>query len=334
MSDGSAIEWTDASWNPVRGCSRISRGCGGSDGGGCYAERVAARFSGPGKPYEGLARFTPGGPRWTGKIRLVPELLEQPLRWRKPRRIFVNSMSDLFHEDVPDGFIETAFGVMSLAGRHTFQILTKRAERMRRWMARATLARCQAAATVAGIDIWTPARRLERADEKVINGPWPLPNVWLGVSVEDQAAADARIPHLLATPAAVRFLSCEPLLGPVDLDGLSISPVCEGCHEQPLASALSASERCACCGEGPEPIAWPGLDWVIVGGESGPRARPLQEAWVRSLLEQCDRVEIPAFVKQLGAAWTAPSYPLSDPKGAEPEEWPSGLRIRQMPEAR
>jgi protein gp37 len=322
MADRSAIEWTDATWNPVRGCSRVSTGCER-----CYAEGQAARFAGPGRPFEGLAEFTPRGPRWTGKIRLVEDALELPLHWRKPRRVFVNSMSDLFHEDVPDEFIAAVFGVMASSPQHTFQILTKRAGRLRRWLAWLE----QMAERVAAVFdedplTWRRAHVLraaalrQGAHPKASAGDleergWPLPNVWLGVSVEDQRAADERIPHLLATPAAVRFLSCEPLLGPVDLgDALSR----EGA---PLDHGGASAEQ-----------EVPAIDWVIVGGESGYRARPLEVEWVRSIVEQCRAAGVPAFVKQLGSAWTGPSYPFTDTKGADPEEWPADLRVRQYPE--
>jgi protein gp37 len=280
VSDHSAIEWTDASWNPIRGCSRVSEGCRH-----CYAEGVAARFAGPGRPYEGLARFTPTGPQWTGKIRLVPEVLEEPLRWKKPRRVFVNSMSDLFHADVPEAFIEEAFGVMAAARRHTFQILTKRAARMREFF--------------------------ERAPDRA-----GLPNVWLGVSVEDQRAAYDRIPELLATPAAVRFLSCEPLLAPLDLEHAF---AVRDQHGEP------SSPRC-------NPDGSPAVGWVIAGGESGQRARRCDPAWVLSLVQQCREAGVPVFVKQLGAVWATENNALGDAKGGNPQEWPSDLRVRQWPE--
>jgi protein gp37 len=285
MSDGSAIQWTDATWNPVRGCSRVSEGCRH-----CYAEGVAARFAGPGRPYEGLARFTPAGPQWTGKIRLVPEVLEEPLRWKKPRRVFVNSMSDLFHEDVPDSFIRAVFTTMAQTPRHTYQVLTKRAGRMRELLTR-----------------WGESRLTLREGHGTV-----LPNVWLGVSVESQAAAYDRIPHLIETPAAVRFLSCEPLLDPIDL-----SPW--------LVADLGAGGR-ARLGL---------LHWVIVGGESGRGARPCEPDWIRSVLEQCREAGVPAFCKQLGAAWAheQPSHPFNDAKGGDPDEWPADLRVRQWAEA-
>ncbi len=263
MGDKTGISWTDATWNPVRGCSRVSEGCRN-----CYAERVAARFSGPGQPYEGLATTKqvkvaasltkrPDGTidqrstfasrsRWTGAVRLIPEHLADPLRWKRPRRIFVNSMSDLFHEALTNEQIAAVFGVMAAAPQHTFQVLTKRARRMREWF---EWARKQAwedgedrpdyglmLAGYTGSELGdgssTDEGDQQAAIENRINDawardgadggtvwdcPWPLPNVWLGVSVENQAAADERVYELLATPAAVRFLSCEPLLGPVDL---------------------------------------------------------------------------------------------------------------------
>jgi protein gp37 len=329
VSDQSAIEWTDATWNPVRGCSRVSEGCRN-----CYAEGVAARFSGPGRPYEGLARFTPHGPQWTGEIRLVPEKLDEPFHWRKPRKVFVNSMSDLFHEDVPDEFIAAVFGVMAAAPQHTFQILTKRAERLPRWFAWLEQMADRAAAVFDEDPIsWRRAHILRAAGLRagvhhtasagdIEARGWPLPNVWLGVSVENQAAADERIPELLATPAAVRFLSCEPLLGPVNLRKVGGDTDC-----------LDPDDTGHEIGGPAGWIAGPAIDWVIVGGESGRRARPLEVAWARSLVEQCRAAHVPVFVKQLGAVWARESnhYPLGDAAGGDPAEWPEDLRVREMP---
>jgi protein gp37 len=326
VADGTGIAWTDATWNPLRGCSRVSEGCRF-----CYAEGVAARFSGPGLPYEGLARSTPQGPRWTGKIRLVPEVLDQPLRWRRPRRIFVNSMSDLFHEDVPFAFIDRVFAVMALSYWHTFQVLTKRPARMRELLTR-----------------WAESRLTLRDGYGTV-----LPNVCLGVSVEDQRAADERIPELLGTPAAVRFLSCEPLL-----ERVSLFAFLKGQHRDESLAALRSPPM-------------PGLDLVIAGGESGPGARPCDVSWIRSLVAQCREAHVPAFVKQLGAhvidrndaGWDGvdptdwPSHleaedriehdeadtgyqgapvrvRLRDRKGGDPAEWPEDLRVREMPEVR
>lgn len=271
MSDDSKIEWTDATWNPIRGCSRVSEGCRH-----CYAERVAARFSGPGQPYEGLAvrklrvvsddeQTTVG--RWTGAVRMVPEHLADPLRWRRPRRVFVNSMSDLFHESLTNEQIAAVFGVMAAAAQHTFQVLTKRAARMRAWFEWllagevSPSGKCYAAASGA-VDFGTWWRTVPQK--------WPLPHVWLGVSVENQAAADERIPELLATPAAVRWISAEPLLGPVDLAASS-------------KNARSLVED---------------LDWIVAGCESGPSARPCDVSWLRSLRDQCAAAGVPYFLKQ------------------------------------
>lgn len=251
------IEWTDETWNPVTGCTKVSQGCKH-----CYAERMATRLRGRhGYPAEDPFRVT-----------LRPERLTEPLRWKKPRRVFVCSMSDLFHEDVPDQFIDQVFAVMVLRPDCTFQVLTKRPERMKSYMA-AVYGRkrrlCDAAAykmelgVLAGTVI---ARAL---------GEGSIPNVWLGTSVENQATADERIPHLLQTPAAVRFLSCEPLLGSIDL-------------------AYS-------CFNGADSFGtMPGIHWVIVGGESGPGARPIGTEWVRSLRNQCQSARVPFFFKQWG----------------------------------
>ena len=223
-AQSSKIEWTESTWNPVRGCTRVSEGCRF-----CYAERIAARFSGKGMAYEGLAKNTKAGPRWTQQVRPVPELLNEPLKWKKPRRIFVNSMSDLFHEKVELSYIQEVFSVMEKADRHQFQVLTKRAE------------------------------RLLEFNSKL---PWPS-NVWMGVSVEDKHVTD-RIDALRQTDAHIKFLSLEPLLGA--LPNLDLS----------------------------------GIDWVIVGGESGPGAREMQKKWVIDIRDQCADAEIAFFFKQWG----------------------------------
>jgi protein gp37 len=219
MSDRSSIEWTDATWNPVRGCTKISSGCAH-----CYAETFAERFRGvPGHPYE--QGFD---------LRLVPEKLTQPLQWRRPRMVFVNSMSDLFHEEVPDDYIVKVVRVMQLANWHTYQVLTKRSERMR--------------------DLLRTELRFA-AEE---------PQIWWGVSVENRQQGLPRVDHLRAAPAAVRFLSIEPLLeslGRIDLRK---------------------------------------IHWVIVGGESGPGARPIRESWVLEIRDQCAAAGVPFFFKQWG----------------------------------
>lgn len=280
MSDKSAIEWTDASWNPVRGCSIVSKGCTN-----CYAMKVAHRFSGPGKAYEGLTMMSNAGPVWNGEITLVPELLRQPLHWKRPRRIFVNSMSDLFHEKVPFDFIDEVFRIMLQAHWHTFQVLTKRPERMLGW-ADSTNARH-------GDLLGCPRGGVP--DD-------PPKNIWLGVSVEDQAAADKRIPLLLEMPAAVRWISAEPLLGPIDIsrwivplhwswDAKYKTPkeaIAAGAYAERKPQALvSAYARF--------------LNWVVVGGESGPDARAMHPDWVRSLRDLCTAAGVPFFFKQWGA---------------------------------
>jgi protein gp37 len=309
MGDKTGIEWTDATWNPVRGCSRVSPGCEN-----CYAESIAGRFCDPGQPYHGLAKRTHQGKRWTGEVRLVPEHLADPLRWKKPRRVFVNSMSDLFHEKLSNEEIAAVFGVMAATPQHTHQVLTKRPKRMLEWfrwaghdfalqqrgiasapnVARAML---DAAAEYLGTknDALNIAwRRFTEVD------PWPIPNVWLGVSVEDQRRADERIPLLLQTPAAVRFVSAEPLLGPVDL-----APWIELKRWDSTGRELPRR----------------GIDWVIAGAESGPGARPMDEACVRSLRDQCAAAGVPLFYKQrLDERGHKVSLPVLD--GRQYAEWP------------
>ncbi|MFC7593597.1 DUF5131 family protein [Nonomuraea antimicrobica] len=261
MNLNTAIEWTDTSWNPVRGCTKVSEGCDH-----CYAEAIDNRWNGPGA-------FT--------NVRLVREVLDAPLRWRDPRMVFVNSMGDLFHDAVPDDFIVEVFTRMWWAPKHTFQVLTKRHARM--------------AALLPRIEEQLRARE---ADLALLDAPtplvWPLPNVWLGVSVESQRWADIRIPALLRTPAAVRFLSVEPLLGPVDLSrwlGVEWMESFQGWGAELLASLAGR------VGPGG------GVGWVIAGGESGPGARPPHPDWLRTLRDQCQAAEVPFFFKQWGQ-WT------------------------------
>lgn len=283
MSDKSKIEWTDATWNPVVGCSLVSPGCTN-----CYAMRMAARINKMtlASHYEDTTKPSKAGPVWTGKLACAPEwLVTAPLRWRKPRRVFVNSMGDLFHEDTPDEWIDRVFAVMALCPQHTFQVLTKRAARMRAYFEGI------AADQALGINRFGVA-----ALATGIKGPggsmpaWPLPNVWLGVSTERQEEADARIPLLLETPAAKRFISAEPLLGPISLEKIP--------HAHGWGSALEPGEIHG--GTGQCVGARPGLDWVIVGGESGPKARPMHPDWACSLRDQCANAGVPFFFKQWG----------------------------------
>jgi protein gp37 len=288
------IEWTDVSWNPVTGCTKISPGCAN-----CYAERNSKRFRGRfGYPTDDPFRVT-----------LHPRRIWEPLRWRKPRgRVFVCSMSDLFHEDVPDEFIDRVFGVMVVVNarsaaragppydqRHNgniFQVLTKRPRRMLEYL-RGMRNRCITLRPPGWGRTITPRLR-----------SWPYPYVQVGVSVENQDAM-WRVEALVSAVAAVKFVSLEPLLGPVNLE------------------------------------PWlPRLHWIIVGGESGPNARPCNVAWVRSIVEQCKTAGVPVFVKQLGSnpqgmsvheiAGPPRLFPR-DRKGGDPSEWPEDLRVREFP---
>lgn len=291
MADGSHIEWTDATWNPITGCSVVSPGCTN-----CYAMKLAGTRLAHHPSRAGLTRDSKAGPVWTGEVRFNEAWLDQPLGWRKPRMIFVCAHGDLFAEGVPDEWIDKVFAVMALAPQHTFQVLTKRADRMRRYIISLGdgPAKClsdaayliwrseEASNGVANwINGWSRWRHAPR-DDNPLNGSrprWPLPNVWLGVSVEDQQRADERIPILLDTPAAVRWISAEPLLGPVRMPGMY--PVGEDGI-----------------------IDTPALDWVVAGGESGPGARPMHPDWVRSLRDQCAAAGVPFLFKQWGA-WKA-----------------------------
>lgn len=313
MGDGTKISWTDATWSCFRGCSRTiaagaeTSGCGDATGGGCYAERDGWRFAGPGMPYEGLVRMTPKGARWTGKVLLVDKHLLDPIRWQRPRRIFTTSVSDPFHERFSNETIAIAFGVMAATRRHIHQMLTKRVRRAREWYA--WLER-EAAAALGGRGMSPPSfcfgmlqqyvadrtrfsdtdrTLVSRADviADVVTAAWPLDNLWAMASVEHQLAADDRIPDLLAIPAAVHGLSCEPLLGPVLLDDARHGDWLRAYRRGDLNSA------------GAEILAdRPRIDWVIAGCESGPGARPCDVAWLRSLRDQCAAASVPFFLKQ------------------------------------
>lgn len=294
--------------------------------------------------YAGLVNAGKG--HFNGVARLVPEDLALPLRWRKPARVFVNSMSDLFHEALTNEQIAAVFGVMAACPQHKFQVLTKRPERAVEWFEWAS-----------AYPVGTPDCLCQREAYKIVRDklplhtvkgtlkhyPWPLPNVWLGVSAEHQDTADARIPHLLQTPAAVRFVSYEPALGLVNFRGGSYGPDwLEGWDVEPVCCGRPGSE---CCGE-PEAqqIQTERLDWIIVGGESGPGARPFDVEWARSTIRQCREAGVACFVKQLGGnrmedGYTDPGHtPSLDRvrarKGDDPSEWPGDLRVREYPETR
>ena len=279
------IQWTEKTWNPLVGCSRVSEGCRH-----CYAERTAFRNAAMGIPqYKGLTKKTKSG----------------EIHWKKPSRIFVNSMSDLFHEKVKDEWIDHIFAIMATAVQHTFQVLTKRPGRM------ADYAQALADGRRRLPPVWDEREQRERHWEGL------PPNVWLGVSVEDQATADERIPLLLKTPAAIRWVSYEPALGPVD-----------------FSSCLAD-----------------GLDWIVVGGESGPGARRFDLAWARQTIAQCRAAGVAVFVKQMGSrpivcrhpapldAWepvtgqNGQPIQLTNTKGGDMAEWPKALRVRDYPAA-
>ncbi len=293
MGTKTEIEWTDATWNPIRGCSKVSPGCKN-----CYAETMAARFCGEGQPYAGVIERG----RWNGQITFHPHKLDEPLRWQKPRRVFVNSMSDLFHPRVTFETIAGIFGIMGAAPRHTFQILTKRPERAEkffRWLKRWPDA-YEACANFIH-ELCMPS--MDRVPIPIPGQRWPLHNVWLGVSVEDQETADARVPLLLKCPAAVRWISAEPLLGPVDLWARWLWPL-----QWTWAAAYDSPEDAIAAGayaaESPQLLLAANariLRWVVVGGESGTGARPMHPAWAAHLRDQCTKTKTPFLFKQWGA---------------------------------
>jgi protein gp37 len=299
MGDRTRIEGSDASWNPTYGCSAVSRGCQH-----CYARRIAAHSAKPGQVYYGIAKYTPSGsPRWTGKLVHAREKIWEPLKWQDGRVIAVDTMSDLFHERMPDAWRDEAYGVMALCPQHTFQIVTKRPLVMERYFA--------------APDVW---QRIE-AQARRIYADWrgkrypsdghlegPLPNVWHGVSVESQRHAARRIPVLLRVPSYRHYVAAEPLLGPLN-----------------LSRWLAA-----------------GIGWVLVSGEGGPEARPCDVAWIRALVEQARQAGTPIFVKQLGTATNVRGAthetgraPLDTrtARASDMEEWPDAVRVREMPEA-
>lgn len=276
----SSIEWTDKTWNPVTGCTKVSQGCKN-----CYAETIADRFFA--KQY---APNADGSARKFTDVRCHPERLDQPLHWKNPYRVFVNSMSDLFHENVPFEFILACMARMVTADQHTYQILTKRPERALEF-----------------------DRYMAKSDYSVA---WRK-NIWLGVSVENQKMADERIPLLLDTPAATRFLSVEPML-----EAVSLTNLC-GVGFDALYGVAECTRK---------------IDWVICGGESGPGARPFNLAWAESLREQCKAAGVPFFMKQVGskpvAANGAGLGHAFTGKGGDIAEWPEHLRVREFPKTK
>lgn len=303
MGDKTGIQWTDSTWNPTVGCSLKSSGCEF-----CYAMSTAHRFSGEGQYYEGTTRVSGGRPVWTGKILLKQAKLDQPLRWTKPRRVFVNSMSDVHHENIPLEYVAAIYGIMLASPSHQFQVLTKRPERMLEffeWLRdeaypdtdpagyRDVLCAYAAHYLGDGSDSDFKEQHLQllnRCPEE-----WPASNIWLGVSTEDQKAADERIPVLQKVPAVVRFLSMEPLIGPVNLTNLD------------------------------------GIHWTIVGGESGPGHRPCKQEWVEAILTACQDAGVPFFFKQKGETW-ARECGTESKKGGDIEDFPLHLQVREFPQ--
>jgi protein gp37 len=309
MSDNSKIEWTGASWPVTAGCDHVSAGCDN-----CYAAQLTSGRLRHRPEYAGLAEHG----KFNGTVRCLPERLDWPLHWRKPRRIFVCSMSDLFHESVPDEFIACVFVVMAVTPQHTYQLLTKRHGRMRSLLSSPEFqVQYFTAAASRGWDLE--------------GTPWPLPNVWLGVSAEDQKWTDIRVPALLDTPAAVRFISAEPLLGPIDLGVTDHRD-----HDRDV-DGTGWGHVCLDCSTDDEDVRWfiydqpSGIDWVIAGGESGPRSRPCELEWLRSLHLQCALAGIPYFCKQLGSVLGRELG--AGLKGGDWSAWPEDLKIRQFPDA-
>lgn len=296
MADGTKIEWTDATLNVVNGCSVISPGCAN-----CYAMRAGGRNL-PGHPSTGLTMLSKAGHVWNGVLRFNARALVLPLHWKRPRTIFWNAHGDLFHNDVPDAWIDRCFAVMALTPHHTHQVLTKRSARMQSYcgnpwtpqrIARVILDEAGAWGVSGAAQLVPLGNRAREEDPSFVR--WPLSNVWMGVSVEDQKRADERVPDLLATPAAVRFLSCEPLLGQVDLDRIVL--VKSDAWQRGKPNVSISALRGWYGGWEPERTA---LDWVIVGGESGPGSRPMHPDWARSLRDQCAAAGVPFLMKQWG----------------------------------
>lgn len=309
------IEWATDTWNPVTGCTKVSEGCRN-----CYAERVVERFGARvhGTVPESIAvnakaRGLHGLPLAAPFTKVICHTgrLDQPLRWRKPRRVFVCSMGDLFHGAVSDEFIAAVFGVMAACPQHTFIVLTKRPNRMRGWFSWIASMGAETARMSDTDDgpIWTLQVAMQCARDygstvAECRVEWPLPNVWLGVSAENQATADERIPLLLQTPAARRFVSCEPMLGPVIFERSQLGQT-SNCEECGPMVRVDEDGCCVSCGR--DAMVY-GVDWVICGGESGPAARPMHPDWARSLRDQCRAAEVPFFFKQWGE-WIAETRP-------------------------
>ena len=323
------ISWCTTVWNPVTGCTRV----GGEDSGcwNCYAARFAHRFDHPGDKFDGLTTIRNGRVDWSGHVRSHPERLEQPLRWRKPRRVFVNSMSDLFHPKVPFEFIAAVFGVAAACPDHQFLILTKRPQRMVewfKWLEKETERRVYY--NPADPCVFEAGVAMNRDEFRTPVVEWPLSNVFVGISAENQQTLEERWQYLAQVPAAVRWISLEPLLDPINLHLACCVHANEAHPEQKFSNV---------CSNPP--------DWVVVGGESGPRACPCSIEWIRSIVKQCQEAGTPVHVKQLGSRpfrslnmpamidgreCFAVGHFITDSKGAVMEDWPPDLQVREWPE--
>lgn len=312
MSDGTHIEWTDATWNPITGCSVVSPGCAN-----CYAMKLAGTRLKDIPSRQGLTRASKAGPVWTGEVRLNEEWLDQPLRWSRPRRIFVCAHGDLFHESVPDEWIDRVFAVMALAPQHTFQVLTKRTDRLRRYLGEPGSHRVRARFAA----IHSAARRI---GGEMPSAFWFMQHIWLGFSAEDQPRFNARWADMKhVTRFGPRWASLEPLLGPIDLQ--VSHDWCDLCGGTGMLARWPKGRCHVCRGKGrvaimgpPERHFYPALDWVVVGGESGPGARPMHPDWARSLRDQCAEAGVPFLFKQWGAYKPAqPVYWEDDPIAAD-----------------
>ncbi len=301
----SKIEWTDVSWNPVTGCTKISAGCQN-----CYAERMTRRQVAMAKARAskvswgassgGQSRVwdaAMAGEKYRNGFRVTchPDELDKPLHWKKPRKIFVCSMSDLFHGAIPASFVDEVFATMALSPQHTFQIPTKRPKGMCHYLTTREENIANAAFDLMFRESLRVPSEMEIAIGRGRMPAWPLPNVHLLTSVENQETADERIPHLLRTPAATRGLSLEPLLGPVDLDCINFGN----------NIAVSSGSVIVASAAGNQPFN-PVIDWVIVGGETGPGARPMDPDWARDIRDQCKTAGVPFFFKAMGGGQPTP----------------------------
>ncbi|MCM2441157.1 phage Gp37/Gp68 family protein [Agrobacterium vitis] len=305
MADNTKIEWTDATWNPITGCSIVSPGCTN-----CYAMKLAGTRLQHHPSRARLTKDSKAGPVWTGEVRFNEQWLTEPLKWKRPRMIFVCAHGDLFAEGVPDEWIDKIFAIMALAPHHTFQVLTKRPERMREY-----LVRFKPSPILDGFITRDGIHSADSPKGWPIFSQWPLPNIWLGVSVEDQPRAKERITTLLQTPAAIRWVSAEPLIGPLNLTSIDIDS--DGVLDalnihtwgEEIANWRDTDKNWEASfldwfdlGELPDeddPIL-PRLDWVVAGGEGGRNARPMHPDWARSLRDQCAAAGVPFLFKQWG----------------------------------